>query len=585
MIKRYVLLPDFHHPHINKGAVDAVFEFIEYFKPDAVNILGDAMNMDSINHWEMSKGNKKYFEKKRLLEEYSSFDRDILTPLEKLVGKNCEKTFMGGNHEFWVDGLTDKFPMLLGIVELEVALKLKERGWEWIPWITYDEEKGSYKRGIKHYGKLLAFHGQYINKYHAHKTADSYSKSCVYGHCFDDETELLTKRGWLKYTDIEPEKDECLTMNKETELLEWNKINKKYVYDFDGEMIKIKSTGIDLLVDGDHGLVIKKVKGNGFKYIKANELLNTIGDSIFKVAGILPQDKEFDMSDDLLKLLAWTQSEGDISYIGNTPYVNITQSNTKEIKEITELLDKLKISYLFSEKDKSPYSTIQPYRFRIRVDGSKLITKYIPDKKIVPDWFWELSNRQFELYVSEYIKGDGTTYTNKYHNTRLLYCNNNDWVNAFQIRLFECGYKTRVYWRKGSFKNNGLCAQMSIIKKEYHEIRNKKHIGLKKYKGEMWCVNVDNGTLVVKRNDKITITQNTHDLQLYTKISEDDAKDYHTAQSIGCLCNTSPEFLKGRMNRWVNAFGVLYLRDDGMYNLYVPVIINGQFMFEGKMFG
>jgi hypothetical protein len=39
------------------------------------------------------------------------------------------------------------------------------------------------------------------------------------------------------------------------------------------------------------------------------------------------------------------------------------------------------------------------------------------------------------------------------------------------------------------------------------------------------------------------------------------------------------------MNRWVNAFGVLYVRDDGLYNLYVPVIINGKFVFEGKIFG
>ena len=259
MIKRIVLLPDFHHPHHNKPAVEAVFQFIEWFRPDGVNILGDALNMDSINHWEMKKGNRKHFEGKRLIEEYDNFDKDILIPLGKSIPETCEKIYMGGNHEYWVDGLTDKEPSLSGMVEIETKLRLKERNWEWIPWITYNEEKGSYTRGIKQYGKLLAFHGQYINKYHAHKTADSYSRSCVYCH--------------------------------------------------------------------------------------------------------------------------------------------------------------------------------------------------------------------------------------------------------------------------------------------------------------------------------------THDIQLYTKISVDDARDYHTAQSIGCLCNVSPEYLKGRINRWVNAFGVLYVREDGMYNLYVPVIINGKFVFEGKIFG
>ncbi len=259
MLKRIILLPDFHHPHINKSAVEAVFQFVKYFKPHAVNILGDAMNMDAVNHWKMARGAKKFFEGKRLQKEYESFDVDILTPLDKLLPKDCEKTFMGGNHENWIDGLIEKLPQFEGMIEVETSLRLEERGWEWIPWIKYNERTDSYTRGIKKYGKLLVFHGQYWNKYHSAKTADSYSKSCAYAH--------------------------------------------------------------------------------------------------------------------------------------------------------------------------------------------------------------------------------------------------------------------------------------------------------------------------------------THDLQSYTKITADDYKDFHTAQSIGCLCNTSPEFLKGRINRWVNAFGVLYIREDNFYNLYVPVIINGKFVFEGRMFG
>ena len=258
-IKRVVLLPDIHHPHHNKEAIKAVFQFIRYFKPHAVNILGDALNMDAVNHWKQEKGSKKYFEGKRLLKEYEAFDREILVPLERILPEDCEKTFMFGNHEEWINLLIDKMPQLEGLVEIDLCMGLQQRGWEVIPWIHYNEEKGSYERGIKKYGKLLTFHGQYTTKYHSAKTVDSYSKSCAYGH--------------------------------------------------------------------------------------------------------------------------------------------------------------------------------------------------------------------------------------------------------------------------------------------------------------------------------------THDLQLYTKVTVDDHRDYHTAQSIGCLCNRSPEFLQGRMNRWVNAFGVLYVHEDGNYNLYVPVIINGKFIFNGKVFG
>jgi len=191
MIKRIVLLPDFHHPHINKPAVDAVFQFIKWFEPHAVNILGDAMNMDAVNHWKMARGAKKYFEGKRLQKEYRSFDDEILTPLEKILPKHCDKVFMGGNHEYWIDTLIEKLPQFEGMIEVETSLRLEERGWEWIPWIRYDEVTDSYARGIKQYGKLLVFHGQYTNKYHSAKTVDSYSKSCAYGHTHD--IQLYTK--------------------------------------------------------------------------------------------------------------------------------------------------------------------------------------------------------------------------------------------------------------------------------------------------------------------------------------------------------------------------------------------------------
>ena len=253
MIKRIVLLPDFHHPHHAKLAVNAVFQFVKWFKPDGINLLGDAMNMDFANHWKRKEQDFAYFRDVTVKGNYDDFDREILTPLEKLLPRHCERVYMGGNHEDWVNIITRKDTHLKGSVEPENCLRLKERGWIWIPYIDNN------RRGIKKYGKLLTFHGIYANKYHAQKTAETFSKSSAYGH--------------------------------------------------------------------------------------------------------------------------------------------------------------------------------------------------------------------------------------------------------------------------------------------------------------------------------------THDIQSYTKITVDDDRGFHTAQSIGCLCNLSPEFMKGRMNRWVNAFGVIYVRDDGMYNLYVPVIINGKFVFEGKIFG
>jgi hypothetical protein len=42
--------------------------------------------------------------------------------------------------------------------------------------------------------------------------------------------------------------------------------------------------------------------------------------------------------------------------------------------------------------------------------------------------------------------------------------------------------------------------------------------------------------------------------------------------------------MRGKSNNWTNAFGLLYVRDDGYYNLYVPIIIKGKFTYAGKTF-
>ena len=179
MIKKIVLLPDIHYPNHNVEAINAVFKFIKYFKPDAVNLLGDAMEMEFANHWKKKQGNVAYFKDITVVNSYKNFDDDILTPLESILPANCEKIYMEGNHEYWTHGITSHDTTLKGSVEPEICLNLAERGWKWIPYIKDN------RRGIVKYGKLLATHGFYTNKYHAAKTADTFSKSVVYGHKHD----------------------------------------------------------------------------------------------------------------------------------------------------------------------------------------------------------------------------------------------------------------------------------------------------------------------------------------------------------------------------------------------------------------
>ena len=183
-IKKSVLLPDIHYPFQDKPSMKAVFQFLRWFNPDEVILLGDAMDMTAASHWLEDKKLHKTMENKRISKEYKGFDQEILTPIERIVSPKCKKIYMGGNHEDWINQMVEEKPTLEGSLEPDEVLHLKERGWKWIPYLIADEN-GNTRLGTYKIGKLLVFHGLYTNKYHAAKTAETFSCSVAYGHTHD----------------------------------------------------------------------------------------------------------------------------------------------------------------------------------------------------------------------------------------------------------------------------------------------------------------------------------------------------------------------------------------------------------------
>lgn len=77
-----------------------------------------------------------------------------------------------------------------------------------------------------------------------------------------------------------------------------------------------------------------------------------------------------------------------------------------------------------------------------------------------------------------------------------------------------------------------------------------------------------------------------HNPQMYAKVSPIDRKGYHTATSLGCLCNIKPDYHKNAPNFWINQFGVVeYLPASGFFNIYPITIIEGSFMWNGRYYG
>lgn len=135
------------------------------------------MDFDYISSF--NKENLRAVEGKKFLEDYAGAN-EILSRHQQIVWENnpyAKFVLLEGNHEERVERYLNANPLLEGIIEVEIGLQLKERGFEWIR---------SWSKGeVYTIGKANFIHGNYTNQYHPAKMASKYGDSVFYGHTHD----------------------------------------------------------------------------------------------------------------------------------------------------------------------------------------------------------------------------------------------------------------------------------------------------------------------------------------------------------------------------------------------------------------
>ena len=108
------------------------------------------------------------------------------------------------------------------------------------------------------------------------------AKACYeYGHCYDEETEVLTQRGFVKWPDVnendligavDPDSGEFLGFEKPIAIIQKH---------FDGDMVRIKHRSASLYVTDGHKLYVsisktaKQRVNPKYQLVEANKMLKT----------------------------------------------------------------------------------------------------------------------------------------------------------------------------------------------------------------------------------------------------------------------------------------------------------------------
>jgi len=347
---------------------------------------------------------------------------------------------------------------------------------------------------------------------------------CVGAHCFDDKTELLTRNGWKPYTELH-KGDMAMTLNSSNKL-EWNKIKEKVVYDHFKELVLFENRIMSLAVTRGHGLIVGKpgpyrkgkTKISWYK-TSAGACIDELGKGTkryFKMSGTYDKTK-IKLKNCWIKLMAWIFADGNLSFRDNRiRRIRIAQSDNKDnkkdtIRKIEKTLKECNIPfskvlrYKRRTKKHGTYRNYNAYNYSLHGVSEiyKKLSPYMGKKKEMRWKLLDMNTKQSKIFLKTFILGDG--YKNK--DAKYSYqigAKRKNHIDVLQAIAAKCGFRTSVCKAK-----DGNLTYLTLNSRGIGMLHTKS-IRTIPYNGKTWCVSVENGTLLVRRNGKVVITQNTH---------------------------------------------------------------------------
>jgi len=192
-ISQNVVVHDLHYPQYHAPTLFAIFDFLKHNKVKRFIFGGDQFHFDCISHH--TKHTPLYRTRRSYKNDIEGFDRDVLTPLEKLLGPNTEKYWIIGNHERFEQDLIEEHPELEDAVNHIKLLRLVERGWTIIP-LGHCVKLG--KLRVIH-GETLTGIGNQAGAFPAKKAVEYYAASVLAGHTHSPQT--FTRVSPVEYKD------------------------------------------------------------------------------------------------------------------------------------------------------------------------------------------------------------------------------------------------------------------------------------------------------------------------------------------------------------------------------------------------
>jgi DNA polymerase I-like protein with 3'-5' exonuclease and polymerase domains len=222
--------------------------------------------------------------------------------------------------------------------------------------------------------------------------------------CLLPSSQALSKtKGWVNYEDLKVG-DEILAFNRDIGESEWQKVERVNVFDYDGDMIRLKTKHLDVLSTPDHRWVVTKPnkisKLDNTKVLTSEELYNS--DKPYAIPIRAPHNNQVKArySDAYVAFLGWYLTDG---YLKNGNIVRICQSNTAnphKVDIIDSIMEELDVEFSRREKNQVIWEIRDPgFVYKLN--------RLVPERKLNMRLLTRLTNPQLSILLENMRLGDG----------------------------------------------------------------------------------------------------------------------------------------------------------------------------------
>ena len=356
--------------------------------------------------------------------------------------------------------------------------------------------------------------------------------------CYDQETEVLTRDGWMYFKDITGSED-ILSCNIDTRELSYSKIKKVIHYDVNEELYHFESPFLDLKVTSNHRMFcVHKQKGYvqklGGDVLKAKDVYKT--SSVFPrygysfksdkslegitIPGCYVRNGQKDIwhkdihipIEDWLRFFGLWIADGcyrdTLNSQGNKRYTISIKQHEKTLKNVTDIVSALPFKMKVT-KDKGRHL------YNVEINSKQLwlfMSQFgKSDSKFIPTYLKELPSEKLQILLDSYMLGDCGHCENGSFIIQTVSKRLAEDLQEIMIKLGSIpsvssqNYVTstglkRTIWSLRYHKN-----PKSTFKNTYYGKPK-----MENYHGKVYCVTLEkNGFMVVRRNNKVSISGNS----------------------------------------------------------------------------